>query len=281
MILIGTWDMAEEGLILGNKKFEETNSIFDAIEEAIKEVERDEEFTSVGKGGLPNEEGILELDAAMMDGKDLSIGAVMSLKNILHPISVARLLMKRDVNNILSDQGAFKFAIENGFKKENLLTEKANKKYLERKEDLPLNSYIGHDTVCIIGLDDEKNMAVGTSTSGLFYKKSGRVGDSPFVGSGFYVDNNIGGAAATGLGEDIMKGCISFKIVELMRTHSPSDACEIAVKELNNRLEGARDISVIALNNKGEYGAATNIDEFPFVVIENKEVKNIKVKKVK
>ncbi len=281
MILIGTWDMAEKGLILGYEKFKKTDSIFDAVEEAIKEVERDEEFTSVGKGGLPNEEGVLELDAAMMDGSDLSIGAVMSIKNILHPISVARLLMKRKVNNILSDQGAFKFALENGFQKEELLTEKAEKKYLERKKEDPLNAYIGHDTVCVIGLDDNRKMVVGTSTSGLFYKKAGRVGDSPFVGSGFYVDNKIGGAAATGLGEDIMKGCISFKIVELMKKYSPQEACEIAVKELDSRLVDARDISVIALNNKGEYGAATNIEEFPFVVIDNGKVKNIKVQKVK
>ena len=216
--IIGTWEMVLQGLKEGGEKLDNSAHVFDAIETTVKVVEKNELFTSVGLGGLPNQEGQIELDAAFMDGKTLSIGAVAGIKGFLHPVSIARSLMNGPFNNFLVGDGARKYALSKGFIQENLLTDSAKEKWIKHKEDVKggLSPYIGHDTVCVVALDKNKNMATCTSTSGLFYKRPGRVGDSPIPGSGYYVDENIGGAAATGLGEDIMKGCISFKIVDIL-----------------------------------------------------------------
>ena len=271
--IIGTWEMVLEGLKEGGQKLQESSHVFDAIESTVKAVEANELFTSVGLGGLPNEEGELELDAAFMDGKTMSIGAVAGIKGFLHPVSIARLLMDGPFNNFLVGMGAEKYALSQGFTQRDMLTETAKEKWQLHKDEVKkgLSPYIGHDTVCVVGLDKQKNMATCTSTSGLFYKRAGRVGDSPIPGSGYYVDESIGGAAATGLGEDIMKGCISFNIVQKMKRMSPQLACIEAVKELSELLTDRRsksgDISVIAMSSDGEYGAATNIDVFHFAVM--------------
>ena len=132
-----------------------------------------------------------------------------------------------------------------------------------------LSAYQGHDTVCVLALDEHGGMVAGTSTSGLFMKEPGRVGDSPLIGSGFYCDARFGAAAATGLGEDIMRGCLSYEIVSLMRRGaSPAEACSTALSGLTERKlslgEDAGSISLIALNPSGEYGAATTLPVFPF-----------------
>ena len=150
-----------------------------------------------------------------------------------------------------------------------------------------LKPYSGHDTVGMVCLDKYKNIVSGTSTSGLFMKKRGRIGDSPIIGSGLYADSEIGGASATGLGEDIMKGIISYEIIKLMEEGlSPQEACEKAVVKFENKMMKKRgkigDISVIAMNNKGEWGVATNIENFSFVVgNELSEVKIYRAKRVK
>lgn len=185
--------------------------------------------------------------------------------------------MNGEFNNVLVGQGAEQYACQQGFERFDMLTEASKIKWEKHKDQVEqgLSPYIGHDTVCVVGLDDASRMACCTSTSGLFYKKPGRVGDSPIPGSGFYVDEAIGGAAATGLGEDIMKGCISYDIVMRMKHVSPQRACEEAVKTLHDHLVERRgkagDISVVAMNRLGEYGAATNIECFPFVVMTEKE----------
>lgn len=271
--VIGTWEMVEKGVSIAGDMLAEKGHVFDAIEACVKDVEKNENFTSVGLGGLPNAEGQVELDAAFMDGKTLSVGALAGIKDFLHPVSIARTLMKGPFNNFLVGQGAEKYALEKGFERYPMLTDKAKAVYEERVKEVQegLSPYIGHDTVCVVGLDTNKNMATATSTSGLFYKRPGRVGDSPIIGSGYYVDETIGGAAATGLGEDIMKGCISYDIVMKMQTMSPQEACQQAVKALDKKLTRLRgkagDISVVAMNASGDYGAATNIDNFPFVVM--------------
>ena len=153
-----------------------------------------------------------------------------------------------------------------------MLTERAKKTWELRMKEITeknLSPYDGHDTVCMISIDSEKDMAAATSTSGLFMKKRGRVGDSPVSGSGFYVDNEAGGAAATGLGEDIMKGCLSYETVQRMkRGMSPTEAAQSAVADFSDQLKKRRGhagaISVIAMNNKGEWGIGTNV-EFSFV----------------
>lgn len=169
-----------------------------------------------------------------------------------------------------------------------MLSDRAKIHYRNRvkEQQQELRPYIGHDTVGVVSLDKAGKIVVGTSTSGLFMKKKGRVGDSPIIGSGFYADSEVGGASATGLGEDLMKGCISYEIVRLMKEgHHPQEACEIAVNKLDAELKQRRgkagDLSVVALNNKGEYGVATNIEGFSFAIArENEEpavylVKNI------
>ena len=271
--MIATWRMALEGIEKGNEILKEHGSCLDALEDAVKDVEDFEYYKSVGYGGLPNKEGVVELDASFMDGDTLEFGAVGAVKDYANPVSIARSLMKYDVNNFLVGKGAEAYAKEHGFERKNMLTERARIHYANRLKEMEeeIKPYSGHDTVGMIALDEEGHMGSATSTSGLFMKHPGRLGDSPVCGSGFYVDSNVGGASATGLGEDVMKGCISYEIVRLMKEGMhPQKACEKAVfefdEELKRRRGKAGDMSLIAMNNKGEWGCATNIEGFSFVV---------------
>ena len=272
--IIATWTMAREGIIEASQMLNDHRSAADALEKAIKVVEDFPYYKSVGYGGLPNEDMEVELDAAYMDGDTLSIGAVAAIKDFANPISIAKRLSLEKVNNVLVGEGAEKFAHIEGFERKNMLTERAKIHYDNRKKEMieqDIKPYAGHDTVGMVCLDEHGKMTVGTSTSGLFMKKKGRVGDSPMIGSGFYVDSQIGGASATGLGEDLMKGCISYEIVRLMKEGKhPQVACEEAVKQLDNELKQRRgkagDLSVVAMNHQGQWGVATNIEGFSFVV---------------
>lgn len=272
--IIATWRMAVEGITEADKMLKEGADAGDAIETAIKEVENFPYYKSVGYGGLPNEEMEVELDAAYMDGDTLDIGAVAAIKDYANPISIARRLSHEKVNCMLVGEGAEKFAHKEGFERKNMLTDRAKIHYKNRVKEVKqqeISPYSGHDTVGMVCLDTHGKMTAATSTSGLFMKKKGRVGDSPISGSGFYVDSKIGGASATGLGEDLMKGCISYEIVRLMKEGKhPQEACEIAVNDLNKELVERRgkagDLSLIAMNNKGEWGVATNIEGFSFAV---------------
>lgn len=272
--IIATWRMALEGITEASEMLKDGGAAGDALEKAICEIEDFPYFKSVGYGGLPNEEMEVELDAAYMDGDTFDIGAVAAIKDYANPIKVAKRLSKEKVNCVLVAEGAEKFAHKEGFERKNMLTDRAKAHYRKRVKEVnqELKPYIGHDTVGIAALDKNGKVCVGTSTSGLFMKKKGRVGDSPIAGSGFYADSTVGAASATGLGEDLMKGCISYEIVRLMKEgHTPQEACELAVnrldKELKERRGKAGDLSVVALNNKGEYGVATNIDGFSFAVM--------------
>ena len=273
--IIATWRMAKEGIESAETLLKNGGKAADAIEQAIKEVENYPYYKSVGYGGLPNEEGILEMDSGYMDGDTLSVGAVSAIQDFANPVSIARKLSYEKVNNCLTAGGAQKYAREKCFEEKKMLTDRARRIYEKKKAELAkdnmLRPYDGHDTVGMVCLDTYGTVTAATSTSGLFMKRSGRVGDSPFVGSGYYADSEAGGATATGLGEDIMKGCVSYEIVRLMKEgNSPQQACEKAVNELDASLKRKRgnagDISVVAMNNKGEWGCATNIDGFSFVV---------------
>lgn len=272
--IIATWRMAQEGITKASEMLKEGADAGDAIETAIKEVEDFPYYKSVGYGGLPNEEMEVELDAAYMDGDTFDLGAVAAIKDYANPISIARRLSKEKVNSVLVGEGAEKFAHKEGFERKNMLTERAKIHYRNRIKEVQeqeITPYAGHDTVGMVCLDEKHKMTAATSTSGLFMKRKGRVGDSPIAGSGFYVDSKIGGASATGLGEDLMKGCISYEIVRLMgEGMHPQKACEQAVykldKELKERRGKAGDLSLIAMNNKGEWGVATNIEGFSFAV---------------
>ena len=272
--------MAAEGVGKAAEILKNGGDAGDAIETAVKEVEDFPYYKSVGYGGLPNEEMEVELDAAYMDGDTLDIGAVAAIRDFANPVSIARRLSKEKVNNLLVGEGAEKFAHKEGFERKNMLTDRAKIHYRNRVKEITaqeIKPYAGHDTVGMVCLDEKGKMTSATSTSGLFMKKKGRVGDSPISGSGFYVDSKVGGASATGLGEDVMKGCVSYEIVRLMRDGlHPQEACEKAVamfdRELKERRGQAGDMSLIAMNNKGEWGVATNIEGFSFAVAtENQE----------
>ncbi len=272
--IIATWRMALEGIqkVTPSLKDREQSDI--SIVNAIKEVENFEYYKSVGYGGLPNKEMVVELDAGFMDGDNFNIGMIGAIKDFENPIEIARRLAEDKVNNFLVDTGAEKYASINGFNRKNMLTSRAKIHYKNKLEELKesqIKPYDGHDTVGMVCLDVYGKICSATSTSGLFMKHPGRLGDSPIVGSGFYADSSIGGACATGLGEDIMKGCASYEIVRLMGDgKNPQEACETVVYNLNKKLSERRgncgDISVVAMDKNGEWGCATNIDGFSFVV---------------
>ena len=270
--------MAYEGIEGAAKDLSKGLSAKDALENTIKAVEDYPFYKSVGYGGLPNEQGIVELDAAYMDGDNFNIGAVAGIQDVKNPISVARKLSDNRFNSFLVGSGATAYAQKNNLERVNMLTERAKKIWENRLEEIKnsnLSPYDGHDTVGAVCLDRNKSMVAGTSSSGLFMKKQGRVGDSPLSGSGFYVDSEIGGATATGLGEDLMKGCLSYEIVRLMGEGlSPQAAADKAVYEFHDKLTKRKGkagaFSLVCMNNKGEWGVATNV-EFSFVVATDKE----------
>ena len=270
--MIATWRMALDGVTIGSELLKKGESSEEAIVSAIVNVENNPYFKSVGYGGLPNEEGVVELDAAFMDGNTLKVGAVGGIRDIANPIYVAQLLSKEKVNNFLVGKGAQQYALAHGFSQQDLLTERAKFHYEERikADEKEIKPYTGHDTVGMCCLDEQGKICAATSTSGLFMKKAGRVGDSPLCGSGFYADSEIGSASATGLGEDITKGCLSYEIVSLMKTMSPQEACKQAIDSFYKKMckynGECGDISVVSMNIKGEWGAYTTIKEFPFVV---------------
>jgi isoaspartyl peptidase/L-asparaginase-like protein (Ntn-hydrolase superfamily) len=269
--IIATWGFSLSGVEAASEILESGGSAIDAAEKVARMVEDDVEVDSVGYGGFPNIKGEVELDAAFMDGRDLSIGAVMAIKGFGNPISIAREVMTAPSYNLLADRGAESFAAKEGFHKKDMLTENMKKVWKEKKAELGTGNLgdQGHDTVGIVALDLSGDMSAATSTSGLSLKLEGRVGDSPIPGSGFYVDNEVGGAAATGVGEDIMKGCISFHAVELMRQgYTPQQAAEEAIKRLHNRLgKSGRKVgkmAIVCADNKGNFGGAANHDEFKY-----------------
>ena len=231
----------------------------DAVEAGVRIPEADPESMSVGLGGLPDREGKVTLDACIMDETG-NCGSVSFLQHIKHPISVARLVMDKTPHVMLSGSGALQFALENGFKKENLLTEKAEKRWrewLKESEYKPIINIENHDTIGLLALDKKGNISGACTTSGLSWKMHGRVGDSPVIGAGMFVDNEVGGCCATGVGEAVLKTLGSFLVVELMRQGAtPQEACEEAIARIvKNQNYKDMQIGYLAINKKGEHGA--------------------------
>lgn len=276
--MISTWKMSFDGL----KEAIAMDQVEEAVQHAVMCVENEPSYTSVGYGGLPAKDGTVLLDAAWMDGQNLRFGAIMATEGIQNPVRAARLLCGRSTNCLLAGRGAERFAIEAGLPMRDMRTPESQQQWRDalkdQKDQQPLDAYRDHDTVCVLGLDDTGHMIAATSTSGLFMKEPGRVGDSPIIGSGFYCDSRYGAAAATGLGEDIMRGCLSYEIVSLMkRGLSPKEACEEALLALSEQKialgEDEGSMSVIALSPTGEFGAATTLDIFPFAAGQDGEAK--------
>lgn len=275
-IVIATWDV-KESTAKAWEVMKNGGSALDAIEQGCMVEEANEDGQSVGIGGLPDREGNVTLDACVMNSQG-DYGAVVYLQNILHPISVARKVMEETPHVLLAGSGAEQFALENGFEKVNLLTEKSKKAWEEWKitsEYKPIINIENHDTIGMLAIDQNGDISGGCTTSGLAYKMAGRVGDSPIIGSGLFVDNEVGAATATGLGEEVLKTVGSFLIVELMRQgKSPQEACEEAVNRIVKKNgERIKDFQVgyIAVNKKGETGAYGIHEGFVYTVYQNGE----------
>ena len=247
----------------------ERRHMLDAVERGANVVELDPEDQTVGYGGLPNEEGVVELDASVMAGPFHQCGSVAGLQNIKTPSSVARLVMERTDHIMLVGAGAKQFAMQMGFKEENLLTEAARLEWLKWKASLSDKDdwlspsekkvYRPTGTINVLGVDDNGDLFGITTTSGLAYKIPGRVGDSPIIGAGLYLDNEIGAAGATGRGEEVIRTCGSFYVVSKMAQGlSPQAACEAACQRIITVNGGKADFNVkfVAVNKAGEIGCA-------------------------
>lgn len=260
--ILSTWNHGSAANAKAWEVLQESGSILDAVEEGVKVTEADITSRSVGLNGHPDREGIVTLDASIMKGSG-ECGSVCFLRQIKHPISVARKVMEETPHVLLAGEGARQFAIASGFDlEEEELHPEAAKEYEEWKESAeyrPIINIENHDTIGMVGVDERGNLAGACTTSGLAYKMHGRVGDSPIIGAGLYVDGDTGAATATGMGETIIKICGSFLVVELMRQgRTPQEACEEAIYRL---IEKNRDnidntqAAFIAVNKQGDYGA--------------------------
>lgn len=267
-IVVSTWHHGLAANEAAWKILSQGGKALDAVEAGVKVTEADADNLSVGIGGLPDREGHVTLDACIMDESG-SCGSVAFLEGIKHPISVARLVMEKTPHIMLVGEGAQQFALEQGFKVENLLTEKAEKEWrewLKTSEYKPVINIENHDTIGMIALDEQGNLSGACTTSGLAYKMRGRVGDSPIIGAGLFVDNEVGAATATGLGEAVIKVCGSHLIVELMRQGlSPQEACETAINRIARQKNSKEfQIGFLALNKNGEVGAYSLQPGFDF-----------------
>lgn len=257
-LVIATWNVPN-ATTEAWKALKEGQSALDAVERGTKIEEADTKNQSVGKGGRPDRDGQVTLDACIMDHQG-NCGAVVYLQNITHAVSVARKVMEETPHVMLAGDGAEKFAYDQGFQKENLLTEaseKGWKEWLETAEYEPVINIENHDTIGMLALDEKGNLSGACTTSGMAFKMAGRVGDSPIIGAGLFVDNEVGAATATGMGEEVVKTVGSFLVVELMRQgYSPQKACEEAINRIVKNNPKYKDIQVgyIALNKQGEYG---------------------------
>lgn len=278
-IVIATWNVPNSTTEAWHV-LEKSGSALDAVEAGVKKEEADINNQSVGKGGRPDRDGNVTLDACIMDHNG-NCGAVVYMQNVTHAVSVARKVMEDTPHVMLAGVGAEQFAYEKGFPKEKLLTEKSKSEWLEWKKDskyAPVINIENHDTIGMLAIDEKGNISGACTTSGMAYKMSGRVGDSPIIGSGLFVDNEIGGATATGQGEEIVKTVGSFLVVELMRQGlTPQGACEEAVNRIIKNNPNYKDIQVgyIALNKKGETGGYCIHPGFSYRVYSNKGHQNI------
>lgn len=258
--VIATWDYGLPLVTAAQKALAAKKDLLDALEAGVNVVENDPKVMTVGYGGMPNEDGVVQLDAAIMDGRTHKAGAVAAIERIKNPISVARKVMERTDHVLLVGAGANAFAKKCGFAEQDLLTAESRAAWQKRKESFWKPEH--HDTVCCIGLDARGDLATAVSTSGLPWKLAGRVGDSPIIGAGSYVDNEVGGACATGVGELTLRTCASFAVVERMRAGlDPTAACTAVLNQILRiapevRTNTGMQLAFIAMNKRGQVGAA-------------------------
>lgn len=283
--VISTWDFGVPANLAAWQVLSQGGAALDAVEAGVRVPEADPDNPTVGLGGYPDRDGRVTLDACIMDHTG-SCGAVASLEHVVHAISVARRVMEKTPHVMLVGDGALQFALAQGFERTNLLTpssEKAWKEWLKtsryapeanienrayQKGTLP-GGKDNHDTIGMLALDTHGNLSGACTTSGMAWKMHGRVGDSPIIGAGLYVDNDVGGATSTGVGEEVIRNVGSFAVVEMMRQgRSPADACREVVMRIVRRKPQARDLQVgfLAMNKRGEVGAFAIQPGFSYAV---------------
>lgn len=274
-MVISTWSHGLAANEAAARIIDAGGKALDAVEKGVHVPEADPETMSVGLGGLPDSEGNVTLDACIMAPSG-NAGSVMYLQHILHPVSVARKVMENTPHVILSGEGALKFALDNGFEKTNLLTDKAKAEWEKWKASgahyAPNANWENHDTIGLLALDASGDLAGACTTSGMAFKHPGRVGDSPVIGAGLFVDNKIGAATATGEGEAVLKTLGSFLIVEFMRNGMhPQQACEAAIQRLTEavKVHDNMQVGYLAINKAGEIGAFALRKGFQYAVYQN------------
>ena len=283
-IILSTWNHGIPANKAAMDVLNDNGTALDAVEAGVRVTEADPSSQSVGLGGRPDQDGHVTLDACIMNS-DGNAGSVAFLRDIKHPISVARKVMEQTDHVMLVGEGAKRFALENGFQEENLLTDKSKEEWLQWKRDNSIKDSWGpndeHDTISTLARDNKVILSVACTTSGLAYKLHGRVGDSPIIGAGMFVDNEIGAVGATGKGEEVIKTCGSFLVVELMRQgYSVMDACEEAVKRIIRKQSGKSDFQIgyIALRKDGQVGFSAIHDGFQYALYKKNENKLYDVK---
>jgi len=260
-IVLSTWSHGIPANDAAWKVLSAKGRALDAVEQGVMVPEADKTNRSVGLGGLPDRDGHVTLDACIMDEKG-NCGSVAFLEGILHPISVARKVMEKTPHVMIVGEGAYQFAMENGFTRNDYtITPEAKEAWEKWKKENnynPKGDKANHDTIGLIAMDDAGNLSGACTTSGLAWKYHGRVGDSPIIGDGLFVDNEVGAACTTGKGEAVMKICGSMLVVELMRNgRTPQQACEEMIKRMAKKQSDWKDfqVGVLAINRNGEYGA--------------------------
>lgn len=278
-VVISTWNHGLPANAETWKQLKAGKKALDAIEAGMKIPEADPNVRSVGYGGYPDREGKVTLDACIMDHNS-NCGSVCFLEGIMHPISVAKRVLENTPHVMLSGSGALQFALSEGFKVENLLTPESEKdwrKWLEESKYKPVINIENHDTISMLMIDEDGNLAGGCTTSGAAWKMHGRVGDSPIIGAGLFLDNEVGAAAATGLGEAVIRTAGSAMVVELMRQgKSPFEACKEITERIYEKHKNHRDmeylqVGFIALNKKGEHAGYSLRSGFNYAICDDEK----------
>ena len=305
-IVISTWEPNVKANASAWEILGKGGRALDAVVQGVQVPEADPKDNSVGYGGYPDRDGKVTLDSCVMDEFG-NCGAVMALENIMHPVLVARLVMEKTPHVQLAGEGALQFALSQGFKKENLLTPEAERAWkawlktsnydpnlipeeLKKKnsEENPGHKetpypwptpILNHDTIGMVALDANGNLSGACTTSGMAFKMRGRVGDSPIIGAGLFVDNEVGAASSTGVGEAVVRTCGSHVVVEAMRHGlSPEEACKEAVKRIVKKSKDQFDAAFLAINKKGEHGGFSVKKGFTYCVTTKEGTKVIRTK---
>lgn len=267
-VVVSTWKTGINANAAAWEVLKKGGYALDAVEIGVKVEEANPDNMTVGIGAHPDRSGVITLDACVMDEKG-DCGSVAAIQDIKHPVSVARKVMTETPHIMLVGDGAKQFALEQGFLEENLLTPKAIrswKNWLKKSDYKPKINIENHDTIGMLALDAAGRISGACTTSGAAWKMHGRVGDSPIIGAGLFIDPNVGGAVATGLGEEVVKTAGSHLVVEMMRAgHSPEEACKIAIERIIDRDPANREdvqVGYVALNLDGAYGGYSIVKGF-------------------